>query len=172
MVSYFALLKLAILEVMKMSKLIPLTKGDFAIVDNKDYDYLIQFKWQSSHGYAKRDVKRKNVMMHRVINNTPDGMETDHINHNRRSNLRTVTHMQNSANRRRHKDKEFGQYKGSLWTPLLKRWRSVIFIDGKRIYLGIFDTELEAAIAYDDYAKEHLGEFAKLNFEGKTLSVN
>lgn len=96
-------------------KEIPLTKGYKTIVDDEDYDFLMRWRWHAviAHSvYAERcerprGGKIKHIMMHRVINNTPDGMETDHINgnglDNRRSNLRSVTKNQNQWNRKPNK---------------------------------------------------------------------
>lgn len=86
-----------------MSKEIPLTKGKSAIVDDDLYWSLSQIKWHYSGGYAvyfeKKTRPRKAVRMHRLINNTPEGMDTDHINgnklDNRRANLRTCSRSAN-----------------------------------------------------------------------------
>ena len=91
-----------------MTKSIPLTKGKFALIDDEDYDWLMQWKWVYSNGYAFRWSKggkkyRKGTFMHRMICNTSVGMLTDHINgnklDNRRSNLRICTASDNQANR-------------------------------------------------------------------------
>src|ERR1039458_7612826 len=91
-------------------KQLSLTQGKFALVDDEDFEYLNQFKWcYDGKGYA---VRRKPgpgsrnygfIWMHRVVNNTLEGMDTDHINRdkldNRRSNLRTASRTLNNHNR-------------------------------------------------------------------------
>lgn len=98
-------------------KEIPLTQGKVVIVDDEDYDYLTQWKWGiDRYGYARRittiNGKQAQITMHRIINKTPKGMDTDHINHNRldnrKVNLRTVTHKENQQNRI---DKNYNRYK-------------------------------------------------------------
>ena len=89
-------------------KTIPLTQGKVAIVDDEDYTWLMQWKWHSSYGYAMRrertwSGKQKGIFMHRVVNKTPLGLETDHINRNkldnRKENLQSVTHQENTCNK-------------------------------------------------------------------------
>jgi len=46
----------------------------------------------------------------------------------------------------------------------MKRWRARIRVNGKRIYLGSFKNEIDAAKAYDDAAQKHHAEYASLNF--------
>lgn len=84
-------------------------KGKFVLVDDQDYEYLNRWKWfLNNHGYVARNmyttdhegrIKHKNERMHRIIMQTPVGMETDHINgnkiDNRRENLRICTRSQN-----------------------------------------------------------------------------
>jgi len=80
-------------------KKIQLTQGHFTLIDDEDYDFLMQWKWcYSGHGYAMRSElisringkrKQNQIYMHRIINKTPRGAITDHIdgdglnNHNR-----------------------------------------------------------------------------------------
>jgi len=101
-------------------QLILLTQHKYSLVDDKDFDYLNQWKWHYKRGYAIRyDTKRKKwIFMHRIILTPPDGFETDHINNNpldnRRSNLRMVTHQQNIMNQKVSKNNTSG-YKGVYW---------------------------------------------------------
>ena len=89
-------------------KLIQLTKGKQAIVDDDDYEELNQFKWYSNNGYVCRAIKingvYKTIPLHRTVNKTPIGLETDHINRNkldnRKSNLRSVSRSINNFNKR------------------------------------------------------------------------
>jgi hypothetical protein len=151
-------------------KQIPLTKGKFTIVDDEDYEELSKYSWcLSTSGYARGVYKGKAIQMHRVINNTPIGMGTDHINwdrlDNRRSNLRTASRSQNQANikkPRRHKGVT-SQYKGVCWYKNLNKWLSSIMVDQKRIYLGYFENEGDAAKAYNKNALKYFGEFAYQN---------
>jgi hypothetical protein len=53
-------------------------------------------------------------------------------------------------------------YKGV--SQFRKKWVAWIGIDGKNKYLGLFLSEVEAAKAYDDAARELFGEYAKCNF--------
>src|ERR1700761_3134479 len=107
-------------------KTIPLSQRQYAIVDDDDYEFLMQWKWHvldSFHTYAMRnskpvDGKRHHILMHRVINKTPDDYYTDHINgnglDNRKENLRSVTRGENQQNRKKN-SKSSSKYKGVSW---------------------------------------------------------
>jgi len=120
------------------------------LVDDEDREKLEAMgKWYiGNHGYCIRDKKNKNIrnlyLMHRIIINCPDGMDVDHINHNRldnrKSNLRIVTRQQNHFNR--------SKVKGYIWNKSSKKWQAYIVINRKKIHLGYFDTEEEARNAY------------------------
>jgi hypothetical protein len=150
-------------------KEIKLTKGKFALVDDEDYEYLSQWKWYCSHGYAVRDGwiegKRKHICMHRLIANTPEDMETDHINRNRldnrHCNLRNCTSHQNSMNRKIYCNNKSG-YKGVYWSKAMHEWVAQICFNRKNIYLGSFDDIDEAIDIYDMKARELFGEFAEV----------
>lgn len=162
-----------------MPKEIPLTQGYKTIVDDCDYDFLMQWKWHVCIGhqtvYAMRNSefiggnyltgKRHHIMMHRVLNGTPDGMDTDHINgnglDNRRENLRTATRSQNMWNRHPNR-KGKSRYKGVSWHKQHRKWIANIQVQRKRIFLGLFRNEKEAA---DAYAKRAAIEFTDFNKE-------
>lgn len=151
-----------------MTESIPLSQGRYALIDDEDFDRISQFKWSyDQHGYASRRNKAaqpQKMYLHRFVIGAPAGMEVDHINHdrldNRRSNLRLATRQENSRNMRSRGKSRYKGVKSSF-----HKWQAEIKISGKTHYLGSFPTEIEAAEAYDQAAREIYGEFAHLNFE-------
>jgi hypothetical protein len=103
--------------------------------------------------------------LHRFILDAPSALEVDHINGNgldcRRSNLRLATHKQNLRNQAAHSGTS--RYKGVSWNRQRNGWDAQICLNGKNRYLGRFRTEVEAAKAYNEGARLHFGEFARLN---------
>ncbi len=148
-------------------KRIKLTQGKFTIVDNEDYEWLNQWKWYAAKGvvtfYAKRCPNERIIIMHRVIMNTPHGMDTDHKNgnglDNRKCNLRICTRSQHHHNRKPKK----GKYKGVSRGGQVGKWQARITTSGKRTSLGFFNSKKAAAKAYNQKAVELFGEFARLN---------
>ena len=133
-----------------MQQKIELTQGKFALVDDVDFVWLSQFKWVFNNGYAviskyagggSKNPKRITIYMHRLINKTPEGFETDHVNRNkldnRRINLRMASKSLNSINRGLRKDNTSG-HKGVGWEKKRKKWYAAIMINQKSKYLGSF----------------------------------
>ncbi len=159
-----------------MTKQIPLSgkygTGKFALVDDADYEFLMQWEWyMDSWGYVARTIrlpnkKCKKLFMHRIVNNTPDGLETDHINRNtidnQKHNLRSVTSSQNKCNKPA-KINTSSKHKGVAWDKRDKKWRAYIRIEKSQKYLGHFKNEIDAAMAYNQSAIKIHGEFACLN---------
>lgn len=154
-----------------MTKEIKLTQGKYALVDDDDFEWLSKYKWCYCNRYAIRQPsrklgKRKLIQMHKEIMNTPDNLNTDHINgnglDNRKCNLRICTHQQNLFNQKRRSNNVSG-YKGIR--PDKYGWEAVIGYNYKTITLGIYATPEEAAQAYDKKAIKLFGNFAKLNFK-------
>jgi hypothetical protein len=146
-------------------KIIKLTQGQFSQVDDEDYEFLNQFKWQAYKApntyYAMRESKGKTIRMHRIIMKTPSNLMVDHIDHNglnnQKINLRNCNASQNQCNK-----KPIGS---SIYLGVNICIRATIRINNKNVNLGSFKTEIEAAKAYDKAAKENFGEFANLNFK-------
>jgi hypothetical protein len=143
-------------------------KDQVALVDADLVGELGKHKWHlGTGGYAFGYIDKRLIAMHRVVNATPKGMETDHINHvrldNRRCNLRTCTRLQNCYNNSAHgKIKYRGVHKPSNGTGT---YRAAIKFKGKPFVIGDFPTPEMAARAYDNAAKSLHGEFANLNFK-------
>lgn len=159
-----------------MTKEIPLTQGQVAIVDDDVYESISRHCWQAlwdgncfyaARRVATRKGERRVVMMHREIVNAPDNLNVDHKNgnglDNRRANLRICTQAQNTHNRRKNKQ-SMSIYKGVCWMGKIGKWMARIMVDGESIYLGVFSEQIDAARAYDNAARIHYGEFAWLNF--------
>ena len=91
------------------------------------------------------------------LNHKPNGFKlvVDHINNiktdNRVENLQIITNRENCS-----KDKKEGtsKYVGVCLYNKNNKWRSKIYINGKRKHLGMFNTELEAHLAYQNALKE------------------
>ena len=93
--------------------------------------------------------------------------QIDHINNirddNRLCNLREATNSENQFNRKNISGFS-SKYKGVSFHSRDQKWVACIGSNYKVIYLGRFDDEEEAALAYDEKAKELFGEYAYLNF--------
>lgn len=135
-------------------------KDLFALVDDADFDWLDSFKWYlHEKGYA---INTKRVRMHRLVNGTLKGLQTDHINgnklDNRRSNLRSCNNSENHYNIKLMSNNTSG-HKGISWSKAAKKWHAYINKDSKRTYLGIFDNLADAIQVYEEAAAELHGEF-------------
>lgn len=93
------------------TKRISLSNSDKTVlVDEDDYEkVLLTSPWRlNEQGYAVKSStskgQRRTLRMHALINGTPDGLVTDHINgnklDNRKSNLRSVSQQINTWNRK------------------------------------------------------------------------
>ena len=145
-----------------MPKIVPLTQGKFAIVDDADFELVSQFKWyahkERNCWYACHDISwnpKKCLRMHRLIMGLDfgDKLQVDHISHNgldnTRRNLRICTHRQNLLNRK--------GVKGIYWYK--NAWMALIGVNDKSIYLGRFKKKREAIIARKLAEKKYFGEF-------------
>jgi hypothetical protein len=148
-------------------KLLPLTRGMCAIVDESDYADLARFNWCASKAragfwYAMRKEGTRTIYMHRQLLGFPDAL-VDHRNHNtldnRRTNLRVATRSQNQANRTRARgtSKFVGVHKHR------NGWVAQIRCNNEHRYLGYFRSETDAARCYNAAAAKAHGEFATIN---------
>lgn len=157
-------------------KQIPLSQGKFALVDDEDYEFLMQWKWCAHKEYntyyairGRRALEKTGatkIKMHRqILGITDPKILVDHIDHNglnnQRSNIRQCTHHQNLMNSGRVSG--VSKFRGVWWDKARSKWEAGLRMKYIKKYLGRFDSETDAAIAYNKAAKEHFGEFAFLN---------
>lgn len=145
------------------------------LLDIEDYDKLITKKWNIiknrngvcsvRHSYYK-NKKHMCLYIHRYVLNYSDNLVIDHINgnplDNRKCNLRICTNQENCRNQKVAKHSS-GGIKGVSYNKNNKKWTARIGLNYTRIFLGYFNTKVDAAIAYNKKAIELYGEFAKLN---------
>lgn len=138
------------------------------IVDIEDFERYSDYKFYTASGYVCVAPETQKVLLHRLI---VDFEIVDHINRNkldnRKANLRSATHGQNMINSGLRKDNKSG-YKGVYLNN--KSYEVQITSNGKRVYIGVYKTAVEAALAYDEAAKKYHGEFAYLNFPDGVLN--
>jgi len=173
-----------------MTREIKLTQGQVALVDDEDYDKVMQYGgWyllRQASGKPKcatRTVTEKirdtiglttsKLKMHHLILVPKEGYIIDHINgnplDNRKSNLRYATNSQNRQNSASNK-KASSKYKGVYWNKDTEKWQVSPVLNGVRTLVGYFLDETTAARAYDKVAREQYGEHGYYNFPEPKLN--
>jgi hypothetical protein len=155
-----------------------LGEGQWAKVDEDIYYKFGHLKWcavgDDGKKYAARIVEEANSRrikteyLHRKIMNPPEGLLVDHKNgdrlDDRLDNLRLATHSQNACNSRRDKTRTLSRYRGVSYSKRKGKWFAAIRNKGKKVWLGYFENEIDAARAYDEAAKKYQPEFGVMNF--------
>ena len=146
------------------SIVLTLNKGK-VIVDKESIPKLQPYVWFIDEGYARGSVEGVVVYMHRFLMQANDGDIIDHINinslDNRLCNLRLSCAGKNNHNKNKKENctsKYYGVHKrknGKFEVRIRK--------DKVRYHVGTYNTEVEAALAYNKKAEELYGTFARLN---------
>jgi hypothetical protein len=153
-------------------RIIHLTKGYTAMIDDEDFSLVNQYSWQvriATSLHAKRGVydpatqQNRTQFLHNLIMPPPKGFTVDHIDRNglncQKSNLRFATRSQqryNAGNKR-------GLYRG-VHLEKNGKWMARLMAESKTYYSMCYRNVIDAAKAYDELAKRYHGEFASLNF--------
>jgi len=154
-------------------------KGEIfhCLIDTTDYPLVKGYRWCVDKGSRTNYVRgnplnengSRHIKMHQLLSGRSGA---DHKNcnglDNRRSNLREATRTEQARNRRKCRRKAHSQYLGVSWQSSkspegVGAFVASIKVNRKSVYLGRFKSEVEAAKAYNDAAKLHFGEFARLN---------
>ncbi|MGL4999533.1 MAG: HNH endonuclease [Cetobacterium sp.] len=149
---------------------IQLTKGQIAIIDDADFERVSKFKWCAAPCGNVFYAKSQKRHMHRFLLGVNNKSQfVDHKNgntlDNRRENLRLCTQADNNRNRDKNKNSN-KNYKGVYFdaqTKSVNKYRLEFWFQNKRIKRKRFFCEKEAALAYNELAKQYYGEFAYLN---------
>lgn len=150
----------------------------FALVDEEDAELVLQYRWnvtfthrgtESEIAYARARVSKPDrwIFLHRLIMGDPKGFQVDHENGDgldcRRDNLRKCLVTGNNQNRRGKRGTR-SRFCGVFFRTNSNRWQAQIAANKRKIHLGTFDSEEEAARAYDRAARTFHGRFAAVNF--------
>lgn len=142
-----------------------------ALVDDEDFERLSKFEWFTYSDSVAPERFTQN-RRHRTVTLSNEIMQQkgiifDHIDrnpfNNQKNNLRVATRSQNGANRVKFIGTYHSKYKGVSKHKRSGKWQAQIRFNLKGIYLGSFNTENEAAIAYNKKAIELFGDFAVTN---------
>ena len=150
------------------------------LIDEEDFDKISKYKWMLRYDKGRSDkfyiitnifdevtLKRNTMSLHRFIMGFPKGLVVDHKDgntlNNRKENLRACKHSENIMNSKKRSDGKTSKYKGVHFAKASNKFLAQIKINGETIYLGLFDKEIDGAIAYNKKAIELFGEFALLN---------
>lgn len=147
---------------------------EVVLVDDGDYDHLLSYTWYLERGGVRTRIKERTRSMASVIMGICTDRVTmiDHADrnvlNNRRENLRPCTSSQNAMNAGKSPtycgEPTSSRFKGVCWHRTGRKWQASIQCQGRRYHLGHFETEADAARAYDQKAHELFGGFSRTNF--------
>lgn len=147
-------------------------------IDGEDFDKIKGYNWYISKGrsntfYAgsktinKKTNKRTSIWMHRLILNSCNKNVIDHIDHNGlnncRSNLRVCTQSENCKNKMKHDETKTSKYKGVGFKKSINKFQARICFNYKQIFLGYYENESDAVMAYNEASLKYHGEYGFTN---------
>lgn len=157
---------------------IPLTKGQYALIDDEDYNLVKCYTWYAERSNSIREFyyasthiklngKQTTLKMHRIITHAQTGELIDHKDgnglNNQKDNLRSTTQTNNIRNSFKKSNTSSSKYKGVSWCKRKSLWKAYLTIDYKYIHLGYFNNEIDAARAYNKAATQNFGPFVRIN---------
>jgi hypothetical protein len=126
--------------------------------------------FKNSTGYRQITYNYDKYLVHRIIFLYHNGYMPEKVDHkngniddNRIENLRAATHADNRKNSRKRTKNKSSKYKGVSYYKTKGKWRAQIMHKSVNKHLGLFENELDAALAYNTSAMLYYGEYAALN---------
>jgi len=122
---------------------------------------------RGNRGYESVGIDGKRYGTHQLVWILFNGLyekslQIDHIDgnklNNRIENLRLATQAQNTYNIPKRSNTS-SAYKGVSWSSQQQKWTAAIWQNKTKIFLGLFENELDAAKAYEDKANEVQGNY-------------
>lgn len=149
-------------------KEIILSNGKVVLIDDDDFARVSQYNWHDDgRGRAKAHINGRQIKLSRFILSPPRDKDVDHKNgitlDNRKENLIVCSRGENICRRRKFKGPTTSKYKGVYFQSERKKWRAKVTFRGVVYHIGLFDSENDAARAYNTRALELHGEFALIN---------
>ncbi|MDY3551443.1 AP2 domain-containing protein [Gemmata sp. JC717] len=139
------------------------------LVDADDLDRLAAHKWRLVRTGSSKSLRVMNSngrYLHAVVADSPRGKVVDHIYHspldNRKSRLRICTVRENNCNRQPRAGKG-SKFKGVQKNKRTGKWFVLAGPRDGRVFIGGFDSEIDAALAYNALAKSLYGAMAYQN---------
>ena len=140
---------------------LPLSQGHVAVIDFDDFERVGRVKWTAKQSrenwYAVRGVGgRKNpkrLWLHAEIMGAigVDHRDGDGLN-NRRENLRPATQQLQARAFRKKSSGKSSQFRGVTWFARDGKWQAQVYYNGKNHFVGHYNSEVDAALAYDSAA--------------------
>lgn len=159
-----------------MAKQIKLNNGKFVIIDDEDFAYLSRFSWHFNVDevcmtLTDRQGNQRHFEMHKFLIKHPPATRVYYKNRNpldcRKNNLEAMSINYGVHKNRKAKTwggrKTSSRFKGVSFSKSANKWMAYISGEKDRKYLGLFNSELEAAKEYNKVALEIFGENAYQN---------
>lgn len=154
-------------------KILPLSQGMNAVVDDDDFLRFGCFKWSASrrkhtyyamrNGHRKEGRYMKRIYLHREIMGNPKNKLVDHKDQNglncAKNNLRLCSRSQNAMNTRSISSANKSGHRGVYWSRAAGKWAVQINIHKKPTYLGLFSRLTDAVERYRSANKKYFGSF-------------
>jgi hypothetical protein len=162
-------------------KKVPLSQGQFALVDEEDYEEIMKYKWIYNAGFAARSGKTESgktttIIMHREIMNNPEGMVVFHRNgnsiDNRKINLAVCSRseFEHSVRKRNPKSKMTGVKRTTCSKGKFEYWKAYLSYseNGEKKYRSkcfpfTEEGKIQAARWYNEEAVKKYGKQARIN---------
>lgn len=149
--------------------------GTRFIFDKEDADLVSSRGWHlSRRGYIAGKDHRRERPLHKLMIPVDSGFDIDHINRdktdNRRENLRVCRHQKNCFNQKIRSTNTSG-FMGASFMKNAGKYECYIHYNGRKYYLGLFDSALDAAYMRDSAAKHFFGDYCNLNFPDREVSI-